>query len=165
MKDNLKKFRWPLIVVFLVLLSGYAGFYITTAMAFPQNPSTYAFFTKIADMPYIETKGPQIGHFWENGGDCDDRSRVFYNYLKSKGASGVQICWMARLDENGKMISSYDGGMGHEFILWNGRAFNPSINESRRFYDADLNEYLAFMKNLVGFNTLYYENNTEEIPF
>lgn len=162
MKD-VKHFRWPLIIAILVLISGYAGFYITTATAFPQNPSTYTFFNKIADMPYVETKGPQIESFWMQGGDCDDRARVFYNYLKSKGANSVQICWMARLDGNGKMIRSYDGGMGHEFIVWNDRAYNPSSNQSRRFYDTDLDEYLLFMKNLVGFNTFYYENSTEGI--
>lgn len=150
-------------MVILVLISGYAGFYITTATAFPQNPSTHEYFTKIAEMPYIITKGPQVENYWIQGGDCDDRTRVFYNYLKSKGAKGVQICWMARLDGNGKMIPSSDGGMGHEFLVWDNRAYYPSINESRRFYDADLNEYLLFMKNLVGFNTFYYENSTEGI--
>lgn len=165
MKDNLKKYRWPLITVILVLLSGYAGFYITTATAFPQNPSTYQYFTKIADMPYKVTTGPHPESFWEKGGDCDDRARVFASYLKNKGATGVQICWACRYDENGKMIAGYDGVYGHEFIVWNNRAYNPSMNESRRYYDGDLNEYLASLKNLTGFNTFYYENSTQGIPF
>lgn len=165
LKEILKKWSWPLVVVVLVSLSLYAGFYISTATAFPQNPFTHAYFNKIADMPYIQTSGPHIEQFWREGGDCDDRSRVFYNYLKSKGATDVQICWMARLDSNSRMIPSYDGGYGHEFIVWEDRAYNPSINESRRFYDANLDEYLLFMKNLVGFNTFYYENQTEGIKF
>jgi len=165
MKDNIKKYRLPLIIVILVLMSGYAGFYITTTTAFPQNPGTEQYFNKIADMPYTSTKGPHPETFWQQGGDCDDRTRVLYNYLKSKGSTNVQICWMARLDENGKMIPSYDGGMGHEFLVWNNRAYNPSINETRRYYDSDLNEYLAFMKDLTGFNTFYYENQTQGISF
>lgn len=164
MKIKLKKWGWPLLAGVLILTSLYGGFYISTATAFPQNPTTHEYFNQIAEMPYIITKGPQIENYWQQGGDCDDRTRVFYNYLKSKGANNVQICWMARLDSEGKMIPSYDGGYGHEFIVWNGRAFNPSVNESRRFYNADLDEYLAFMKDLVGFNTFYYENCTEGIP-
>jgi len=163
--DKIRKWTWPLAIIIISCISLYIGFYISTATAFPQNPSTHEYFNQIADMPYKYTSGPHPETFWEQGGDCDDRTRTFYNFLKSKGAMDVQICWMARLDENGKMIESYDGGMGHEFLVWNGRAYNPSINESRRFYDADLDEYLAFMKNLVGFNTFYYENSTEGIAF
>lgn len=149
----------------LIFLSGYLGFYITTSTAFPQNPTTESYFNKIADMSYTVTKGPHPESFWTNGGDCDDRARVFAAYLKSKGAQNVQICWMARLDERGDMIAAYDGGMGHEFIVWNDRAYNPSVNQSRRYYNADLNEYLAFMKDLTGFNTFYFENQTKGIPF
>lgn len=154
-----------LIIITVLVISGFSmGFLITTTTAFPENPGTYNYFTQISEMPYKYTKGPHPETFWTEGGDCDDRARTFYNYLKSKGAVNVQICWMARLDSEGRMIPSYDGGYGHEFIVWNGRAFNPSVNESRRFYNADLDEYLAFMNGLVGFNTFYYENCTEGIP-
>jgi hypothetical protein len=165
MKYNIKRFRWPLITVILILTSAFIGFYVTTATAFPQNPSTEIYFNKITNMPYTVTSGPHPETFWQQGGDCDDRARVFASYLKSKGAEDVQICWMARYNENGKMIPGYDGSMGHEFIVWHNRAYNPSINQTRRYYDADLNDYLAFMKDLNGFNTFYYENQTIGIPF
>ncbi|WP_321422757.1 hypothetical protein [uncultured Methanobacterium sp.] len=165
MKDNIKKYRWPVLVLLLIILSGYSGFYVTTAMAFPQNPSTHQYFDKIADMPYVVTQGPHPETFWQQGGDCDDRARTFANYLKSKGADDVQICWVCRYDENGKMIPSYDGGMGHEFVVWHNRTYNPSINQTRRYYDWDLNEYLSSLKNITGFNTFYYENSTQGIHF
>lgn len=135
----------------------FSSFYITTATAFPQNPGTYAYFLKICNQPYIFTDGPSTGyHFWKYGGDCDDRAMVFANYLKSKGATNVQIYWVCLTDGNGTMLPINDGTMsGHAFVVWNGRVYSPSHPEDKRRYNADFKTYKQFLKKTYGFNTLY----------
>jgi disulfide bond formation protein DsbB len=154
------KWIWPIILIFLFLISMGTGFYISTSMAFPQNPATYSYFEKICNMPYISTPGPQPPEvFWQQGGNCDDRALALKTYLVSRGAEDVQICWVCRM-ENSKMIPSYDGSYGHSFIVWNNKVYNPSINESRKFYEGDIQEFQKFLKELFGFNTWYFENQT-----
>jgi disulfide bond formation protein DsbB len=165
MKIKLNPWTLPLAIIILVCLSVYSGFYMATSTAFPQNPGTYSYFNAICEMPNQDTYGPHPETFWEQGGDCDDRARVFANYLKSKGATNVQICWMTTLSENGTMITASDGGLGHEFVIWDDKVYNPSNGVEGRFYNASLKDFLSFMKNLMGYNTFYYENQTQGIPF
>jgi|GEM_PF-3580313 hypothetical protein len=166
MKNRIgNKWIWPLILISLFCISMGSGFYISTTMAFPQNPATHTYFEKICNMPYISTPGPQPPEvFWQQGGNCDDRALAFKTYLKSKGAKGVQICWVCRM-ENTTMIPSYDGSYGHSFVVWNNKVYNPSINESRRFYDGNIQEFQKLLKELFGFNTWYFENQTVGTPF
>ena len=148
------KWTWPLILIFLFFISMGAGFYISTSMAFPQNPSTHLYFKKICNMPYISTPGPQPPEvFWQQGGNCDDRALALKTYLVSKGAVDVQICWVCRM-ENSEMIPSYDGSYGHSFVVWNNRVYNPSVNQSRQYYDGDIQEFQKFLKILKHYNHL-----------
>lgn len=162
---NSNQWTYLLALIILTLLSLYAGFYISTATAFPQNPSTQAYFDKICNMPYIETPGPKSPEvFWQNGGDCDDRALALKTYLESKGAIGVQISWVSRM-ENGTMIPCYNGAMGHSFLVWNNRVYNPTLDKSHRFYDANITEFKQFLSQTYGFNTWYFENQTAGTPF
>ncbi|MBI5460444.1 hypothetical protein [Methanobacterium sp.] len=162
---NINKWSYILVLIALTLLSLYVGFYISTATAFPQNPSTQAYFDKICNMPHINTPGPQSPEvFWQQGGNCDDRALVLKTYLEIKGAKGVQICWVSRM-ENGTMVPCYNGAMGHSFVVWNNRVYNPTLNESHRFYDADIPEFKQFLSETYGFNTWYFENQTVGIQF
>lgn len=151
-----------------IILSGLicmcSGLLISTATAFPENPATYAYFEKISEMPFITTAGPHPETFWQKGGDCDDRARVFKAYLESKGATGVQLCWMCRM-ENGIMVKTRTGDYSHEFVVWNNRVYNPSFNESRRFYNTPIPEYRVFAAKNHDFNTWYFENQTVGTPF
>ena len=115
-------------------------------------------------MPYMETDGPCPETFWQEGGDCDDRARVFKEYLESKGATGVQLCWMCRM-EDGKMVKTRTGDYSHEFVVWKNRVYNPSHNESRRFYNAPVKEYREFASKNHDFNTCYFENQTKGTLF
>ncbi|MFZ3131197.1 MAG: hypothetical protein WA125_08890 [Desulfosporosinus sp.] len=163
MKDNIKKYRWPLIVVILVLMSGYAGFYITTSTAFPQNPGTYSYFEKICNQPHIYHKEyVSVEDFWKYGGDCDERALAFKEYLESKGSTNIQTI-RARNLQNGKFAQTPKGSYGHTFLLWEGKVYNPALNKTVRFYGTDLNEYKKLLKtDYYGVNTLYYENGTIE---
>lgn len=158
--DYLKKI---LIFITLGLLCGYLGFCIPTVIsaniAYPENPRTQAYFTKICEMPNNQTNGPCPETFWEKGGDCDDRAHIFKQYLIGKGAKDVQICWMNKL-ENGEMVKIRTGDYGHQFVLWNGRAYNPAHKTKIRFYNADLDEYINFCHKRYGYNIFYYENGT-----
>jgi hypothetical protein len=160
MKIKLNPWTLPLAIIILVCLSVYSGFYTATSMAFPQNPGTYSYFNKICEMPNQNTYGPHPESFWIVGGDCDDRARVFAGYLKDKGATDVQVCWMTTIDEKGNIAPAGDGSRGHEFIIWKGKVYNPSNGVEGRFYDAPLDDFLLFMKDLVGYNTLYFQNGT-----
>jgi hypothetical protein len=145
--------------IFLVSLS--AGFaittFITSSYAFPENPGTYAYFNKIADMPHIYSQDRQsTEHFWKYGGDCDDRALAFQEYLKSKGATDVHIIYV-HIIQNGTIMQDSTGSYGHAFILWNGKAYNPCFDTSRRFYNVDFAGYLQSLKDLYGYNTWYYE--------
>ena len=157
------KYEW-LIIILLGVLSLYSGFYISTAMAFPENPATRAYFDKISEMPYMETEGPCPETFWQEGGDCDDRARVLKEYLESKGATGVQLCWICRV-EDGKMVKTKTGDYSHEFVVWNNRVYNPSHNESRRFYNAPIKDYQKFTRKTHNFNMWYYEKQTKGTLF
>ncbi len=155
--------------IFLVsLLCGFGmTIFITSSFAFPENPETYAYFMKIADMPHTYNPDRQsTDHFWQYGGDCDDRALAFQEYLKSKGATEVHIIYVHRI-ENGTIMQDPTGSYGHAFILWNGKAYNPSLDKTRRFYRVDFNEYLQSLKEIYGFNTWYYDsqNITEGTPF
>jgi hypothetical protein len=149
------------------LLIMFSSFYVVTATAFPDNPGTQAYFDKICNQPYIFTEGPSNeSHFWKYGGDCDDRAMVFATYLKSKGATNVQICWVCRLDENGTMIPIYDGTLsGHVFVVWNNQVYNPANPKNHRFYNTDITTFKKFLKETYGFNTWYFENQTVGTPF
>lgn len=141
------------------------GFYITTATAFPENPGTRTYFNKICEMPSLNTTGPHPETFWQQGGDCDDRTRVFADYLKSKGATGVQICWVAKLDENGNLIQIEKGDWGHEFLVWNNKVYFPSSVKQIQAYGMSIEEYKSFLKTKYGYNTWFFENSTTGIPF
>jgi len=52
---------------------------------------------------------------------------------------------------------------GHDFIIWNGRVYNPSLNTTVRIYDGDLNDYKVMLKgDYYKLNMLFYENGTSE---
>lgn len=162
----MEKIKIVLISGLLCVIVMFSSFYVTVATAFPDNPGTYAYFAKICNMPYVSTSGPHPETFWTKGGDCDDRAIVFADYLKSKGAKNVQICWVCRMDENGAMIPIYDGRLcGHVFVVWNGRVYSPSHPKEQRFYNADISTYQKFLKKTWGFNTWYFENQTVGTPF
>ena len=132
----------------------YSGNYAIYATAFPENPTTHDYFNKICDMPYIETYGIQTANFWTVGGDCNDRSFVFADYLKSKGEKNVQVCYVLQLDNEGHII-----GNGHAFVLWNNKAYNFAHDPKGRYYDADLSEFKVYLKQ-HNMNTLYVLNGT-----
>lgn len=159
---NWDKLYIPL-AVFIVLTSLYSGFYLSTATAFPQNPSTYAYFTKIANMPHeYHKKDVSSEYFWTYGGDCDERAKEFRLYLERKGATNIQTI-KARNVQNGKFAPTPKGSYGHTFLLWEGKVYNPALNKTVRFYGTDLIEYKQLLKtDYYGVNTLYYENGTIE---
>ncbi|OPX58771.1 MAG: hypothetical protein A4E25_01490 [Methanobacterium sp. PtaB.Bin024] len=159
----MRKPVWILIII-TGAISLYCGFYVSTATAFPENPATHTYFDKICEMPFVMTPGPHPETFWQKGGDCDDRARVFKAYLESKGATGVQLCWMCRI-ENGTMVTTRTGDYSHEFVVWNNRVYNPSHNKSRQFYNVPISEYQTFASKTHGFNTWYFENQTVGTSF
>lgn len=161
---DLKRLYMPLIAI-MILISLYSGFYISTATAFPQNPSTYAYFNKISDMPHVyHISAISTEEFWAHGGDCSDRAQVFKQYLESKGATNIQTV-NVRCVVNGNSVMTKNNDYGHCFLLWNGKVYNPALNKTVRFYDKDLNEYKKILKSdyYGGVNTLYYENGTVEL--
>lgn len=147
------------------MVSFMGGFYISTATAFPQNPSTYTYFEKICNQPHEYHKTyVSSEYFWTYGGDCDERAREFKLYLENKGARNVQII-KARNIQNGKIAPDPKGSYGHTFLLWDGRVYNPSLNKTVRQYGTSLDDYKELLKSdYYGLNTLYYENGTVE-PF
>lgn len=151
----------PYIVV--IIIAGVAGF-LFTGTVYPENPNLKSYFDKICEMPFTETYFPSPETFWVLGGDCDDRAHVFKNYLISIGAKDVQICWMNKIID-GKMVQVSNGDWGHQFILWNGRVYNPSHNPDSRFYNAALSEYLEYVKKKYEYNVLYYENSSQVTNF
>ena len=162
MKDNIKKYRLPLIIMVLII-SLCAVFLMTSSTAFHENPGTYAYFNKIAEMPHENHTTPVTSeYFWTYGGDCDERSREFRLYIESKGATNIQNVTV-RCVKDGKIVRSHKGYYGHRFLLWNGKVYNPSLNKTVRFYGSDLEEYKKILKSdNYGFNTLYYENGSIE---
>jgi hypothetical protein len=152
-------------VVGLILFGLMCGFVMLSVVAFPENPNVYSYFNKIAEMPHIYHEDiKSTDYFWEHGGDCDDRALAFKEYLESKGAADVHIYRVHQL-ENGTFVKSINNDYGHAFIVWNGKAYNPSLDKSRRFYDYDLNTYLNSLKEKYGYNVIYIDNNTNQIPF
>lgn len=157
-----KKLHIPLTII-LVLISLYAGFYMSTATAFPQNPSTYQYFNKIAEMPHVyHEQSISTEQFWREGGDCTDRAQAFREYLESRGATNIQMV-RARYVVNGKCAMTEKKDYGHDFLIWNGRVYNPSLNTTVRIYDGDLNDYKVMLKgDYYKLNMLFYENGTSE---
>ncbi|MBI5679592.1 MAG: hypothetical protein HZC47_01660 [Methanobacterium sp.] len=164
-KSTIKK------IIVLSIISLFLGYIASTVFftAFPQNPNTYNYFTKISEMPYgytPEVTTPET--FWKNGyGDCNDRAMAFKSYLITKGATDVQICLVFRIDEKGQFIPSFykDKSPGHSFVVWNKKVYSPNLNESNRVYAMDIGEYQKFLKETYGFNIWYYENQTVGTPF
>jgi len=116
-------------------------------------------------MPFFDTPGIQDPDtFLKQGGDCDDRALAFKTYLVSKGASNIQICWVCRL-ENGTMVPASDGSWAHVFVVWNDNVYNPTYNNSHRFYNANIPDFKVFLKKTYGYNTWYFENQTVGTPF
>jgi len=152
-----------ILTIIMVSVSLYSGFYISTATAFPQNPSTYAYFEKICNQPHEYHKSSVTSeYFWTYGGDCDDRAKEFKLYLESKGATNIQIVH-GRNVQNGKLSPTRWGSYGHTFIIWNEKVYNPSLNTTVRRYNSDPKEYKELLKTeYYGLNTLYYENGTVE---
>lgn len=152
------KFYILALCTMVILFAGYIGF-VTTSYAFPQNPYTYLFFQEVAIQPHIyHAQCVTNEYFWEHGGDCTDRANVFKDYLVSHGAKDVIICNIFRF-ENGSEVKTPTKVYGHAFIVWNGKAYNPSIKESRRFYGVDFNEYIQSLKKLEGYNVYFYEGD------
>jgi hypothetical protein len=148
--------------VFFIIL----GYSVATA-PFPQNPAVQSYFDKIADMPYMELTDTNTSErFWSIGkGDCHDKALAFKEYLINSGAENVQICWVCRLNDNGRMIPIYDGSsLAHSFVVWNNKVYSPTNDITHRFYNADIKTYQKFLKNTYGFNTWYFEDQIP-IPF
>jgi len=163
MKINLNNKAFIILISILIVISSYAGYYMTTATAFPENPGTYAYFTKIAEMTHVYHKYyVSTEDFWKNGGDCDERALVFREYLESKGATNIQTIHVRNI-QNGDLIQDYTGAYGHTFILWNGGVYNPSLNTTVRIYNGDLNDYKKLLKgDYYQLNAIFYENGTSE---
>lgn len=149
--------------IFLVLVSLCAGFYMSTSIAFPENPVTYAYFEKICNQPHeYHEKAVSSEYFWTYGGDCDERAKEFRIFIESKGATNIQTV-RARNVQNGNIVMDSKGSYGHTFLIWNLRVYNPSLNKTVRQYGTDLGGYKKLLKTgYYGVNTLYYENGTIE---
>lgn len=162
----MNKVKYIMMIIIIISLS-FGVVFIFSATAFPENPSTHAYFDKICEMNNTTTIGPQSPeHFWQYGGDCDDRALAFQEYLNRSRATNVQICWVCYKNENGTMVfPPIKGGMGHVFILWNNKVYSPNLNESNRFYNSNIETYKLFLKETYGYNTWYFENETVGSPF
>nr|WP_319372703.1 hypothetical protein [uncultured Methanobacterium sp.] len=40
--------------------------------------------------------------------------------------------------------------MGHSFVVWNPRVYNPTWDKSRRFYDASITKFQQFLSQTYG---------------
>lgn len=152
-----------IIILLLItgILSGYCGYMMTSAVAFPENPGTYAYFIKISEMPhpYHPDYNVSTEEYFKTGGDCEDRANVFKEYLKSRGETNVVICSVFHL-ENGTFIKSPQNDYGHGFVVWNDQVYNPSLTPSQRFYNYDFQTYIMDLKERHGYNVMYFDNGT-----
>ena len=159
MNDKIRKWTWPLAIIIISCISLYIGFYISTATAFPQNPSTYAYFEEIADMPYVRHSYiTSLDEYWQDGGDCDDRAYHFRKYLENKGEKNIYSLSVQRV-VNGSIVKPFNDTQGHSFILWNGKVYDAQNSKNKRIYNVNLDEYLANLKSEYGYNTLYLEDD------
>ncbi len=160
-----KKIQKKLLVGGIVIFGLICGFSMLSFAVFPENPMVYSYFNKIGNMPHIyheDIKSPD--YFWEHGGDCDDRALAFKDYLEKEGAADVHIYRVYHF-ENGTFVKSVNNDYGHAFIVWNGKVYNPSLDKSRRFYNYDLNTYMASLKEKYGYNVIYVDSNVSQIYF
>lgn len=157
-------------IIAIIIVSLSSGFLFATALAknnpLSSNPATHQYFDKIAEMNNTTTDGPTtVDHFWQYGGDCDDRALALKDYLVNKGAVNVQICWVC-YTENGTMKPSPTSGyLGHSFVVWNNKVYSPSRRMDHRFFNVDIESFQRFLKSEYGFNTWFFENQTYGTPF
>jgi hypothetical protein len=84
------------------------------------TPSVYTEFMRIHDIPYNEANY-----------NCKNKSEDFADYLISKGAINISTV----------QIYYKDNTYTHQFILWNGRIYDPTPTqiiydiEPQRYYD------------------------------
>lgn len=154
-----------ILVIALGIIIMFSSFYITVATAFPDNPGTYTYFEKVCNQPYIYTEGSSTEtHFWQYGGDCDDRAMVFKNYLQSRGVKDVQICkifcW-----KDGTQVQIANGAWGHAFVVWNNKVYDPQPKQGHAIYGMSVPEYKTHIKRTFGFNMWFNENDTVGTPF
>lgn len=96
----------------------------------PADPGAKAKFDKIAATPYDEQTY-----------NCLNKALDFHIYLLQHGATNVYLVRIKH--ENGTYI--------HAFIVWNGRAYDPTIKPPR--YGADYNQYINTLRE-EGFTTV-----------
>ena len=158
MEIDIIQLKRSIVVIFTISLSLCGGFYISTATAFPQNPTTYNYFVAISEMPFINhTFEIGASQFWREGGDCTDRAIMFKEYLHSKGAKDIHLI-IARKIVNGKEVTDHYGGKGHCFVLWEGKVYNPMpAKDKYSIYGGDFEEYKHSLKVDYGYNTLYVD--------
>ena len=127
----------------------------------PTNPEIHDYFNKICNQPYQRTYGPHPETFWQCGGDCDDRARVFKEYLKENGATDIRLVWVWR-EENHTIQWSY--GL-HEILVWNNHAYNPTHNKKLSFYNLDIKSSKIIFKEKYGYNRWKYLDTNQTISF
>lgn len=156
---KLKKWGWPLVVGVMVLII----FYTIIGTAFPENPGTYVYFEKVSNMPYqYHEKTLSSKDFWEVGGDCDDRSNAFKDYLLSRGETNVQMC-LIKTKKDGILVASGES-YGHAVVVWNSRVYDPSPIKECRVYNMDIDLYKQLLKK-NGYNIWYWEGDGEGTYF
>ncbi|MFA5299973.1 MAG: hypothetical protein WC389_17440 [Lutibacter sp.] len=109
--------------------------------------------------PYHPDYNVSTEEYFKTGGDCEDRLNVFREYLESRGVKNVETVRVERVIDN-QIVRTTKGTVGHVFILWDGKVYNPSLNKTCRFYGTDLDDYLTHLKQEYGYNYLYHENGT-----
>ena len=130
----------------------------------PADQNIKDYYYKVCNAPYKRTYGPYPDTLFTTGGDCDDRARNFKEYLESQGATNVKVVWVCH-EDNGQINWTYGA---HEFLLWNGKAYNPTILPELRAYNMPLTDYLQSTKRDYGFNTYHdgaFENQTQKYYF
>lgn len=96
----------------------------------PDDPGVKAEFDRIAATPYDAANY-----------NCLNKSRDFQNYLLQHGANNTYV---VRIKHN-------SGSYMHMFVVWNGRAYDPTNKPP--YYGVDYNKYIAAL-NEQGFTTV-----------
>ena len=87
----------------------------------PNNTTVQVAFQEIRATPYNEQSN-----------NCKDKSEAFAKYLIQNGAKNVALV----------NVSYKDGTYSHQFIVWNGNAYDPTNNQIN-VYNMPLQPYLA----------------------
>jgi len=101
-----------------------------TSSLSPDDPGVKAEFDRIAAAPY------DVANY-----NCLHKSQDFQNYLLQHGATNTYVV----------RIKHSSGSYMHMFVVWNGRAYDPTNKPP--YYGVDYNKYIAAL-NEQGFTTV-----------